>query len=134
MFDVVRHMPDTIEMRRIDGREQWFIWNETTEGENFAEKWNLQPKRAEAFFTWHSRFCADLAKLETARGLDHLGGMLKSLFGPRPATAAIDALTERVSTARRTGNLYVAPAVGLSVGPSVASTSVRANTFFGSNR
>jgi hypothetical protein len=33
LFEVVRHMPDTIEVRSVDGREAWFIWNETTQGE-----------------------------------------------------------------------------------------------------
>jgi hypothetical protein len=50
LFDVIRHMPDTIEIRRVDGSVRWFIWNETTAGENFAEKWNRRPKRAEAFY------------------------------------------------------------------------------------
>ena len=133
LFDVVRHMPDTIELRRVNGIDQWFIWNETTEGENFAEKWNRRPERAEAFFTWHCRFCADLVELEAIKGLDRLGGMLKSLFGSRPATAAIDTLTERVSSARGSGSLRVAPGVGLSAGALAGSTSVQANTFFGGN-
>jgi hypothetical protein len=134
LFDVVRHMPDTIQMARIDSRDQWYIWNETTEGENFAEKWNRRPERAEAFFTWHARFCSDLAKLENVVGLDRLGETLKSLFGSRPANAAINSLTEQVSAARRAGNLRLAPRVGLAVGAVPASTSVRANTFYGSNR
>ncbi len=134
LFDVIRHMPDTIELRHVDGRDQWFIWNETTAGENFAEKWNRRPERAEAFFTWHTRFCSDLVQLEAVRGIDRLGDVLKGLFGSRPANAAIDSLTERVSTARRAGNLRVAPAIGLSVGAVPMSTSVRANTFYGSNR
>jgi hypothetical protein len=134
LFDVIRHIPDSIELRRVDGRDQWFIWNETTEGENFAEKWNRRPERAEAFFTWHGRFCADLVQLENIRGIDSLGDVLKGLFGSRPASLAIDSLTERVSMARRAGNLRVAPAVGLSVGAVPASTAVRANTFYGSNR
>ena len=33
LFDVIRHMPDTIEVRHVDGRDQWFIWNETTRRE-----------------------------------------------------------------------------------------------------
>ena len=111
LFDVIRHMPDTIEMCHVDGRDQWFIWNETTGDENFAEKWNRRPERAEAFFTWHARFCEDLVSLEAIRGLDRLGDTLKSLFGSRPANTAIDALTERVSTARRAGNLGVTPAL-----------------------
>lgn len=134
VFDVIRHMPDSIETRHVEGRVQWFIWNETTDGENFAEKWNRRPERADAFFVWHRRFCADLAHLEAVSGLDRLGDVLKGLFGSRPAAAAIDMLTERVSAARKAGSLRVAPTVGLSVGAIPASTSVRANTFFGSNR
>jgi hypothetical protein len=134
LFDVVRHMPDTIQVTRIDGRDQWFIWNETTEGENFAEKWNRRPELAEAFFTWHARFCSDLVKLETVVGLDRLGETLKGLFGSRPANAAIDSLTEQVSVARCAGDLRIAPAVGLTVGAVPASTTVRTNTFYGSNR
>jgi hypothetical protein len=127
-------MPDTIEIRRVEGRVQRFIWNETTAGENFAEKWNRRPERAEAFYAWHERFCSDLAQLEAVSGLDRLSDLLKGLFGSRPATAAVDSLTERVSTARRAGNLRVAPGVGLSVGAIPASTSVRENTFYGSRR
>ncbi len=134
LFDVIRHMPDSIEIRHVEGRVQWFIWNETTAGENFAEKWNRRPERAEVFYAWHARFCMDLAQLEAVSGLDRLGDLLKGLFGSRPATAAIDSRTERVSTARRAGNLRVAPAVGLSVGAIPASTSVRANTFYGRSR
>jgi hypothetical protein len=129
LFDVMRHLPDTIEIRHVNGGVQWFIWNETTAGENFAEKWNRRPERAEAFYAWHDRFCSDLAQLESVSR-----DLLKGLFGSRPATAAIDSLTERVSAARRAGSLRVAPAVGLSVGAISASTAVRANTFYGSTR
>lgn len=134
LFDVAQHIPDTIEVRQIDGRDHWTIWNETTEGENFAEKWNRRPERAEAFFAWHARLCSDLNELAAIQGIDRLGDMLKSLFGPRPATAAIDALTDRISKARQSGKLSVAPGIGLTVGSLAAATPVRANTFYGSNR
>ncbi len=134
LVDVIRHMPDTIEVRHIDGTEQWFIWNETTDGENFAEKWNRRPEKANAFFAWHRRFCADIMHLDTVTGIDRLGDVLKGLFGSRPATAAIDSLTERVSAARSAGRLRAAPIVGLGVGAIPSSTAVRANTFYGSNR
>ena len=134
VIDVIHHMPDTIEARYVNGGVHWFIWNETTAGENFAEKWNRRPERAKAFYAWHDRFCADLTQLEAVTGLDRLGEVLKCLFGSRPATAAMDALTERISTARRIGNLHLAPTIGLSVGALPASTAVRANTFYGGNR
>jgi hypothetical protein len=103
LFDVIRHMPDTIEIRHAEGHMQWFIWNETTSGENFAEKWNRRPERAEAFYAWHHRLSSDLAQLEAVSGLDRLGDLLKRLFGSRPSTAAINAITERVSTAASRG-------------------------------
>jgi hypothetical protein len=134
LIDVLRHVPDTIEIRQTPIGVQWFIWNETTAGENFAEKWNQMPELAEAFFTWHRRFCSDIEGLTAANGLDQLGEMLKGLFGPRPANAAIDLLTDRVTAARQSGRLRVAPSIGLGVGALAASTPVRANTFFGSNR
>jgi hypothetical protein len=45
----------------------------------------------------------------------------------------MDSVTEQVSAARRSRKLYVAPAVGLTVGPAPVATAVRANTFFGSD-
>jgi hypothetical protein len=61
-----------------------------------------------------------------------MGEVLKGMFGQRPASAAIDSLTEKVSTARHSGDLHVAPTIGLSVSALPASTPVRANTFYGS--
>jgi hypothetical protein len=127
--DIVRHMPAFIETRVIGGRQQWFIWNETTSGENFAEKWNNDPRRAEAFYGWHARALADLDKLTDLEGLDRLNKSLSESFGQPPVKMALDALTEEVSAARRAGRLAVAPAIGLST--NAIGTRVRANSFFG---
>jgi Second Messenger Oligonucleotide or Dinucleotide Synthetase domain len=136
VVDVIQHMPDSIETRDVDGVVQWFIWNETTLGENFAEKWNRHPERAQAFFKWHARLCADIAALPTVRGIDRLGEKLKDLFGQKPANDAIANITEQVSTARTTGTLRMAPKIGLTVSAAAAATAasapVRSNTFFGS--
>jgi hypothetical protein len=128
--DIVRHMPAFIESRLVDGRSHWFIWNETTSGENFAEKWNNDPSRAEAFFAWNARVTADLDGLAVIKGIDRLNKSLSESFGSAPVAKAFDALTEEVSAARRANRLFVAPAVGLSVAASTA-TPVRTNTFFG---
>jgi hypothetical protein len=105
-----------------------YIWNETTSDENFAEKWNSEPRRAEAFYAWHTRALADLADIQ---GLDQFSKSLSESFGPAPVTKALGALTEKVAAARRTGSPSVASSVGLSVGAVGASTGVRPNTFFG---
>ena len=128
--DIIRHMPAFIETRMVGGRPHWFIWNETTSGENFAEKWNNDPSRAEAFFAWHACATADLDRLADIEGIDRLNKSLSELFGPAPVTKAFDAMTQEVSAARRAGRLHVAPTVGLSIA-ATAATPVRANTFFG---
>lgn len=131
LCDVIRYMPTFIERRHVEGRKQWFIWNETTLGENFADWWNRDARLEEAFFAWHSRALDDLERLANLQGLDLLGKSLREFFGPAPVNKALDALTETVSGARRAGRLVVAPGTGLTVGAGGAATSVRANTFFG---
>lgn len=132
VLDVIMHMPDFIETRQVDGAVQRYLWNETTAGENFAEKWNCRPERAQAFYAWHGRLCADIAELPTVRGIDRLGAKLKGLFGDKPADDAIGGIVKRVSSARTAGNLRVAPKVGLTTAIAAVSTPVRSNTFFGS--
>jgi hypothetical protein len=133
LCDVVRYMPRFIEADNSSGRCQWFIWNETTELENFAEKWNADPRRANAFYTWHAKFLADLESLTHIEGIDVLTKRLGSAFGSTPANRALDGLVEPVSSARRIGRLTAAPIVGLSTGALASSTTVRANTFHGSD-
>ncbi len=134
--DIIRHMPAFIETRMDYGRPQWFIWNETTSGENFAEKWNKDPGRAEAFFAWHTRAASDLDRLVDVEGIDRLNKSLSESFGPAPVTKAFDALTEEVSSARRANLLFVTPTVGLTTTAiatvaRATTTAVRPNTFFG---
>jgi hypothetical protein len=126
-------MPDTIQTGTVAGQKVWFIWNETTEGENFAEKWNKDPRRAEAFFAWHARAVSDIERLADVEGIDQLRRMLGGALGSKPVGKALDEITDRVGVARRSGRLSVTPAGGLVVAAQSASTGVRANTFFGKN-
>jgi hypothetical protein len=128
--DIFRHVPDSIESQVIGGRRLWFIWNETTNGENFAEKWNRDPRRAEAFFSWQQQVLRDLEMLAATEGLDQLSKALRSAFGEAPVAKAIDNLTKEVSGARRSGRLGVAPGAGLTI-DSARATAVHPNTFFG---
>jgi hypothetical protein len=128
---IVQGMPAFIEQRDVMGRLVWWIENESTTGENFAEKWNTDPARADAFFKWHAKLRADLAELARIAGFDILQKSLSASFGEAPVVKAMKAVTDQVEAARRRGSLYVAPAVGLS-GPAVGASPVRPNTFFGS--
>jgi|SRR5450631_614787 hypothetical protein len=133
LCDVIRNMPLFIQVDDSSGLRQWFIWNETTDNENFAEKWNADPRRARAFYSWQSRLLTDIEGLTQLEELDVLSKRLGSAFGQASASRALDGMMETVSTARRAGRLLAAPALGLGVSAFPASTAVRANTFFGSD-
>lgn len=131
IIDVLRKMPDMLEKGVIEERTVWFLWNQTTAGENFCEKWNKYPQRAQAFFAWHGKVVAAIEHLGAAEGLDQVQHLLGEIFGTAPANKAMDSLTERVSNARTAKRLSVTRPAGLIVGTAIGATPVRANTFFG---
>ena len=130
IVDVLRRMPDMLQTAAFGGRTVWYLWNQTTAGENFCEKWNKYPERATAFFAWHAKAIAAVERLAAAQGLDQVRRLLGDVFGSAAANWAVDSLTERISVARTNGRLSVTTA-GLFVGTTTAAMPMRANTFFG---
>jgi hypothetical protein len=56
---IAKRMPDLIERR--DGR--WWVANPAHPSENFADKWNEQPEKREAFLRWVDVLRGDLAAI-----------------------------------------------------------------------
>jgi hypothetical protein len=131
IVDVLRRMPQMLQTDTVAGRVIWYLWNQTTAGENFCEKWNKHPERSIAFFEWHGTIVADVERLAAARGLDQVRRLLGDIFGTAPANKAMDSLTDRVDAARASNRLSVTRSAGLVVGAAASATPVRANTFFG---
>jgi hypothetical protein len=129
---VVAAMPRFIECVEGRGRTLYIIANETTEGENFAEKWNTHPGRSEAFYLWHGQYVRDLDEFAGIDGMDRVQKSLATSFGSVPVNQAFASITSEVEAARRANSLHVAPSVGL-VAPSKGSTIVRPNTFYGAD-
>lgn len=133
IVELIRLMPHLIAGPTITGDAAWTLWNPTTQGENFAEKWNSDPELATSFFRWHARLRADVENMTSIFGFDELKRSLIDSFGPRPVNRAMDAMIESVSAARERGTLHVAPRVGLVSAAAAASTRVRSNTFYGAD-
>ena len=125
---VIGAMPDFIKIDEFSGQRIYVIDNPTTDGENFAERWNDHPERAQSFYDWHGRMIADLDKLMEIRGRDNVVHYLgEHIVGTRDADKVATLVTDRVTAARETGLLRSATAgLGLSTGQ-----TVRGNTFFG---
>lgn len=131
VLGTIRMMPHFIDRPFVGGRRIYVVNNETTEGENFAERWNSEPERAVAFYQWHGTALADFESIAALEGLDVLTDGLSKALGSRVVRKVMDARTETVSTARAAKTLFVAPAVGLTLGGSANATQVPRNTHFG---
>ena len=130
LIAVVRAMPSFVEIGGAEGRESFHVWNETTENENFAEKWNQDPRLATAFFQWQQKALSDLSVLAETEGIDRLQARLTGLVGSRSAGAAVGSLTDAIGASRKMERLTVTAGLGLSTG-TARGVSVRPNTFYG---
>jgi len=131
LIATLRMMPHFIERPVIDGRKFYVVPNETTAGENFAERWNSEPARAMAFYTWQAEALQDFENIAAAEGIDTITKLLEQALGTGPTRKVLDARTRVISQARKAQTLFVAPIVGLTVSSSASATQVRPNTYFG---
>lgn len=116
--------------RGADPAERYRIENPTVTGENFADKWNHDPRLPQAFFAWHAQARSDLAALGELAGEDVLAEHINTAFGPGVGSAIAKARIARWTAARSAGRIAFASGTGLSVAPAGGAT-VRPNTFFG---
>lgn len=131
LISTIRMMPLYIEKEWLNGRRHYSVLNESTEGENFADRWNSEPARATAFYKWHEKALSDFEALRDAEGLDKVVSTATQQFGSKIMNRVMSARTEKITKARTTRFLSIAPTVGLVTTTAAASTSVAKNTFFG---
>jgi len=131
LIATIRLMPHFIDKPVVNGRRIYVVANETTVGENFAERWNTEPARAAAFYEWHAKALADFEALPDLQGIDVIGKSLEGSLGSSVVRKVIDARTDSISQALTAKKLYVAPTVGLTLSSAANATPVRSNTFFG---
>jgi hypothetical protein len=129
LIDIVGTMPLFIRIEDHGGKLHYLIPNEATEGENFADKWNLDSRLPAAFFEWHRKLTEILGGIENQRGLDIIGNTLSAGFGEAVVKPAVARFAGNVSAARSSDQLSVVPGVGLAA--SAAGVRVQRNTFFG---
>src|SRR6185312_6706771 len=104
------------------GKLRYIIENETTIGENFADKWNDDPRRAEAFYKWHKDVLGSVETLLQIEGADQIAKSLSSNFGAQKehVRAILTSIIDPIGEARSTGLLAVSPIVGVGLIPTPA--------------
>jgi hypothetical protein len=111
----------------VDGKFR--IPNPVNEEENFADRWNEDPRLARAFFEWTKKLRGDVDALLGVVGTDVLGSLLGGSFGPGPAKRAIAGRGSDVRRAREQGALRVVG--GTLVVGGTAGHVVPPHTFYG---
>lgn len=131
LIATIRLMPHFIDRPFVNERRIYVVANETTIGENFAERWNTEPARAAAFYAWHEKALADFEALPNLEGIDVIGRSLGKSLGESVVGKVVDARVDTVSHARLGKKLFIAPTLGLTLSNPADATPVRPNTFFG---
>lgn len=133
IIDVIARMPDFIRVEDVGGRKTYVVENETTIGENFAEKWNRDERVATAFFNWHKNALNAFNLLLLIEGFDAIGTHLSKSFGVRLESAkrSLEPHTKAIGVARASGTLQVVPSLGVVTSAARSGVGVRPNTFFG---
>jgi hypothetical protein len=130
LLATIRKMPDFIERPVLEGRVVYWVPNETTQGENFADRWNTEPAGVPAFHQWHAQALADFEELVALQGLDRITVNLQRSLGAA-ARRVMNKRTDAIGAARAASKLFVAPAVGITLARSANAAPVPPNTHFG---
>lgn len=130
---VIREMPTFIGVEMRVGKPFYMIENETTAGENFADKWNQDPRRAVAFYAWHTDVLDSVESLLQIEGVDQFAESLSQKFGGKKDNVreTLSKFIAPIGQARSAGLLGIAPSIGLITSPSYGTVAVPKNTFFG---
>lgn len=119
LHDITGRMPGFVQ---DDGRG-YVVANPVEPGENFADRWNGKPERAEAFFRWIEQARADFDGLSrVGDGIDTVIRKMADVFGDGPARNASQGLSRGVVETRRQGKLAYGVGTGILAGTSAAGT------------
>lgn len=114
---------------KVDGK--WIIQNPVSDSENFADKWNDYPERAERFFEWFESLRSDIKLFKQATGLHNVADSLKAAFGANTVDRSMKRFGQAVDVSQQQGELKVTGASGsLSMS---AGSQIPKNTWFGDN-
>ena len=121
-------MEDFIQIYNISGKKIYVVPNETTAGENFAEKWNIDHRRVDAFYEWKEAALSTLNNFWTLEGWDVINAKMSESFGPGIIRRSFSKYNQAINDSRTNRTLKVLPGIGFAANKGI---KVPRNTFFG---
>ena len=125
LFTIIKGMPDYI----LTKEGAPWIPNPVNPDENFADKWEENPKKELNFKRWLAQVEEDLASAFGEMGIHRVADRLKSAFGDRAVNEAMKSMGDDLRQKRESGLLKMASGTGM-LG-NLGATSVRDHTFYG---
>lgn len=104
---------------------KYVVANPVEPKENFADRWNGKPERADAFFEWVEQAKADfdgMSRVGAGAGLDTVIRKMADVLGDGPARSASQERARGILEARRQGQLAYGVGTGLLGSATTAQT------------
>jgi hypothetical protein len=127
LVDTTGRMAGLIERRN----GVWWVPNPIREKENFADRWEGRPTRADAFFRWIEQAQSDFTGLGVDAGVDRVVAKLAKLFGEQAAKHAGSSYATALAETRDRGKLGMAVGTGMLGAVSKGKPAVPSHTFHG---
>ncbi|WP_312700917.1 nucleotidyltransferase [Sedimentibacter sp.] len=134
LFDAVKNillkMPLFIN-KNVDGKFE--ILNPVVPDENFADKWNLEPKKCDAFFKWLRMAQLDIIENPlSVTGLNNVSSKLEIAFGKKITEKSLTEMAINDRKLREKGNLYINGLMGgITSEAAITTKKIGGHTFFG---
>lgn len=117
LIDVVEDMANHVKIKEVPAGPVYVVENPAIPAENFAEKWNKNPKLVLAFYEWHTRIVESLCALRRAvleqKGNHTLTNCVSSIHGSEVATMAARNIAERTAEAHRKSQVIISPSLSI---------------------
>lgn len=134
IFEAISNIIGTMEKYiKINQEGQYEICNPTNIEENFADRWNENPEKPNAFFKWLKNAKEDIIEnpLDFVEGLPKLMEQFEVRFGYDAAIETFNRYGEMMGNKSKNGELGLTKNGHLSTQKSRITTPIRSHTFYG---
>lgn len=126
--DIIKNMPSFIDVRPTMQGTQYYVWNPTTNNENFAERWNSDADLPRAFYQWHMNVLTTIDDFLASVGVDTLQKSMNVCFSEPIVASAFAEVIDTVGNARLNGTLGIVTGIGVGIS---GVAKIPSNTFYG---
>jgi hypothetical protein len=131
LFDAVVMMADEMPRHVERDGQEWWVGNPVQPTENFADRWQTEPERRDAFFGWIEKLKQDLDEIYQIRGIPMLSERIAKSFGESSIKMSVAALGDQYRSLREEAKLGMALGTGVLTVAGPTARPVRDHGFYG---